>query len=96
MEIATGKILLFKNATKKTDKHPDMRGETRIKCPHCHKETDYQVVLWGKETKSGAPMLSGNVNEHTEQYAKQRSEDNDYVRQQRYSPKPSSEKDEPF
>ena len=66
MDIKPGTMVLFKNGTKKTEKHPDMKGEASCTCEHCGKETHLEVVLWGKESKTGKPYLTGKITKYIE------------------------------
>lgn len=97
MEINPETILLFKNATKRQDSHPDMKGQANIRCPHCEKTSDLEVVVWGKMSKTGKSFLSGKIKPFEDnEWNRRRLKANEAAREEEAKPVEERAKDLPF
>lgn len=65
-----GQGSLFKNSDKKTDNHPDMKGDVMINGQM------YYLNAWEKKTKAGAPYFSVSVKPKTGQAAAPKADPN--------------------
>jgi hypothetical protein len=45
--------ILFRNDNKKTDKHPDYRGDAEVTCEHCGGRLELWLSGWVKEGRKG-------------------------------------------
>jgi hypothetical protein len=50
--------LLFKNLDKKSDKHPDYRGELDFTCEHCGAHSHRTLGAWLRVARNGSKFLS--------------------------------------
>ena len=79
MNLKINNFVVFKNFRKKdNDKAPDMMGEMLVECQHCHQTNEFDLSVWGKTTKTGHPMLTGNFKApdfESEYYKKRKLDD---------------------
>jgi len=67
MDLTPDQIILFTNSAKKTEKHPDIKGQAQCVCPHCNQTADYEVVMWSKvSSKNGSKYLIGKIKQPEE------------------------------
>ena len=45
--------ILFPNDNKKTDKHPDLRGDGEITCQHCGSIIELWLSMWRRRGRKG-------------------------------------------
>jgi len=65
--------ILARNKHRKTDKHPEYKGNQNVLCPHCRKPSDHWSAAWVRERKEdGSKFLSVQLTPKEEQktYAK--------------------------
>lgn len=97
MDLKPEQIVLFTNATKKSENQPDMKGEAQCLCEHCHRESKVEVVMWAKTTSAGKPFLSGKIKKAQENEWTKKKQEGDAIAKQEYI-KPAEDKvnDLPF
>lgn len=54
-ETRTGEGSLFANSRKQAEKDADIVGETRIRCPHCQRDSLWYLNGWRREKKQRKP-----------------------------------------
>ena len=57
MELKQNKGVIFKNAKKTSDKHPDYRGEIDVNGQR------WEISLWVNESKEGKKYFSASISE---------------------------------
>lgn len=99
MNLKINSFRAFTNFSKnKTDKSPTMRGEMLVECQHCKKLNEFDLSIWGQNTKTGKPMLTGMFQPpdfESEYYKKRKADDLKSLEDYKKTPQ-EREKDLPF
>ncbi len=60
MNLKPNSFRVFTNFNKKKNpKAPELVGEMVVECQHCKKLNEFDLSVWGNNTKTGHPMLTG-------------------------------------